>query len=78
MVPDEHEAPGHTSEAAAAARLLRIADVLSGTAEQQDDDATHKSASSAREKPTGAQMELHQVWKRNAAQKWSVRATRFA
>ena len=49
-MPDDHEAPGHTSEAAAAARLIRIADVRSGTAEQ--DGATHKSTSSAREKPT--------------------------
>ena len=49
MVPDNHEALGHTSEAAAAAR--RIADVRSGTAEQED-GATHKSTSSAREKPT--------------------------
>ena len=50
-MPDDHEAPGHTSEAAAAARLVRIADVRSGTAEQED-GATHKSTSSAREKPT--------------------------
>ena len=51
MVPNDHEAPGHTSEAAAAARLIRIADLRSGTAEQED-GATHKSTSAAREKPT--------------------------
>ena len=50
-MPDDHEAPGHTSAAAAAARLMRIADVRSGTAEQED-GATHISTSSAREKPT--------------------------
>ena len=50
-VPDDHEAPGHTSEAAAAARLVRIADVRSETAEQED-GAMHKRTSSAREKPT--------------------------
>ena len=50
-MPDDHEALGHTSEAAAAARLIRIADVRSDTAEQED-GAIHKSTSSAREKPT--------------------------
>ena len=50
-VPADHEAPSHTSEAAAAARLIRIADVRSGTAEQED-GAIHKSTSSAREKLT--------------------------
>ena len=49
-VPDD-EAPGHTSEAAAASRLIRIADVRSGT-DEQEDGATHKGTSSAREKPT--------------------------
>ena len=50
-VPADHEATGHTGEAAVAARLLRIADVRSGTAEQED-GAIHESTSSAREKPT--------------------------
>ena len=49
-MPDDHEAPGHTSEAAAAARLIRIADVRSRAAEQED-GATDKSTSSARKKP---------------------------
>ena len=50
-MPDNHEALGHTSEAAAAVRLIRIADVRSGTAEQED-GAIHKSTLSARGKPT--------------------------
>ena len=50
-MPADHEAPGHTCEAAEAARLLQIADVRSGTAEQED-GAIHKSTSSVREKPT--------------------------
>ena len=50
-VPADHEATGHTGEAAVAARLSRIADVRSGTAEQED-GAIHESTSSAREKPT--------------------------
>ena len=50
-MPDDHEALGHTSEAAADARLIRIADVRSETAEQED-GAIHRSTSSAREKPT--------------------------
>ena len=77
MVPDDHKAPGHTSEAAAAARLIRIADVRSRAAEQEG-RATHMSTPSAREKPTkvkvddeGAQMASLQVWKRKAAQKRS-------
>ena len=48
---DNHEALGHTSEAASAARLIRIADVRSETAERED-GAVQKSTSSAREKPT--------------------------
>ena len=47
----QYAAPGHMSDAAAAARLRRIADVRSETAEQED-GAIHKSTSSAREKPT--------------------------
>ena len=50
-VPADHEALDRTSEAAAAARLIRIEDVRFGTAEQED-GAIHKSTSSAREKPT--------------------------
>ena len=50
-MPDDHEALGHTSEAAPAARLIRIADVRSETAEQED-GAIHKGTSSTREKPT--------------------------
>ena len=48
-MPDDHEALRHTSEAAA--RLTRIANVRSEPAEQEH-GARHKSASSAREKPT--------------------------
>ena len=48
---DSHEEPGQTSKAAAAARLTRIEDVRSGTAEQED-CATHQSTSSAQEKST--------------------------
>ena len=50
-VPGDHEALGHTSEAAAAVRLIRIADVRSGTVEQED-GVIHKSNLSARGKPT--------------------------
>ena len=39
--PADHEALSHTSEAAAAARLIRTADVRSETAEQED-GAIHK------------------------------------
>ena len=50
-MPDDHEALGHTSVAAVAARLSRVADVRYEVAEQED-GAIHKSTSSAREKPT--------------------------
>ena len=87
--PMTTRALGHTSEAAAGARLLRIADVRSETAEQED-GAIHKSTSSAREKPTKVNVDdegrsgfrsanghTHQVWKRKAAQKRSACATRL-
>ena len=48
-MPDDHDALGHTSEAAAAARPIRIADVRSA---EQEDGAIHKSTSSAPWKPT--------------------------
>ena len=88
-VPADHEAPGHTSQAAVAARFMRIADVRSGTAEQED-GAIHKSTSSAREKPTKVNVDdegrsgvksanglTAGVWNRKAAQKRSACATRF-
>ena len=78
--PADHEALGHTSEAAAAARLIRIEDVRSGTAEQED-GAIHRSTSSAREKPTKVNVDDEGrsgvAWERKAAQKRSACATRF-
>ena len=86
-MPADHEALGHTSKAAAAARLIRIADVRSETAEQED-GTIHKSTSSAREKPTKVNVHdkgrsgvrsangLTPVEKREAAQKKSACATR--
>ena len=87
-MPDDHEALGHTSEAAAAARLIRIADVRSGAAEQED-GAIHQSTSSALEKPTKVNVDdevrsgvksgngLTPGAKREAAQKRSACGTRF-